>query len=444
MRASDLALILQGEFKGSNTEIRRFSIDSRKVKEGETFIAIKGERRDGHSFVEEAFKKGAVGAIVERDFNPVSGRFIIKVESTFKALYRIALFKREQFKGVVTAVAGSAGKTTTKELVYHLISYVDNAYRSEGNFNSRIGLPLTLANMDITSGYAIFELGASQKGDVLKLTKLVKPKVRIITAIGEEHLETFGSLKDIIEGNGEIFHNFGSEDTAIIPYYLRETYKLPPSKVITFGTGGNLQAENIRLSLEGTSFIFKGQEFTIKVLNKSIVDCSLAAFGFLIASGYDPREFRDRLGEFLPPKGRMNILNFGDFFIIDDTYNANPLSMKNALKTLGDLNTTSKKIVVIGDMLELGNKSETLHREIGCFTAQCGIDFAIFFGSDMIFAYEEYTKKGGRGIMLKKREDVLEEILKWLKDKNIILLKGSRGMQMDKFIEELKEIIYYG
>jgi len=186
-----------------------------------------------------------------------------------------------------------------------------------------------------------------------------------------------------------------------------------------------------------------GERFHVPVLNRGIVDNVLAAFGVLRSLGYDPREFRERLTQFRPPAGRMNLLNFGSFYLIDDTYNANPPSVRNAIITLSSLPSPSKKIAVLGDMLEMGEDSERLHREIGALLAKSGVEFTIFHGRFMFYAWEECMRRGGKGVFLEEKEDVLEETLKWTKDKNIILLKGSRGMRMETLVEQMKGLFCY-
>ncbi len=444
MRAEEVAKAVGGELKGESSEFKRFCIDSRKIEERDLFVAIKGRRHDGHDFIHESFKKGAVGAISFRDFDIPKGKFLIKVNDTVEALKKFARYKRSLFKGEVIGVAGSAGKTTTKDLIHFLLSKVAKAYKSEGNLNSQIGLPLVISNMPLSCDFAVFELGASRRGEVKELYYISKPRIRVITAIGEEHLETFGTIKDVIEGNGEIFTDFSEEDVAVIPSYARKFYRFNEGKVITFGKGGDIYAEDIKISAEGTAFKVKGEEFLIRTLSKGIVDNALASFCVLLALGYDFREFKEYLKHFRPPEGRMNVLRFDDFILIDDTYNANPLSVKNAIDTLSEIKAEGKRVLVLGDMLELGDKSEELHREIGVYAYEKGIDVCLFFGKFTEFSYEEFKRKGGVTKFFKSKDLLIEEVLKYTKDKNIILVKGSRGMRMEEVIERIKEIKGYG
>ncbi len=443
MNSAELATLLKGKLLGSRYAFAKgFSIDSRRVKQGDVFIALRGQKDDGHNYLGEAFSKGAVGAIVQRDgCEPPPGKFLIKVKDTFEALRDIARYRRKTYRGKVIAVAGSVGKTTTKELIHHLLCSVGRAYKSEGNLNSRIGLPLVLANMDMDSDFAVLELGASAVGDVLELTKLSEPKVRVITALGEEHLEGFGSIENVIKGNGEIFWGFGGDDCAVIPAYAKRFYPLEGGRVLTFGDGGDIRADNVALSLKGTSFEFMGHEVSIPVLSKGIVDNVLASLGVVHVLGYEPPELIHRLRGFKPPQGRMNLIKLGDAYLIDDTYNANPPSVRNALETLALVGRNSKKVALLGDMLELGKESEKLHREVGKLVVKLGIDFAIFYGTEMKFAYDACQKVGGNCVYTMHKEEVIELVLKWLRHKNIILIKGSRGMRMEFFLEKIRGIV---
>ncbi len=434
-----IARAVKGRLLGNNLPVKGVSIDSRKVKEGELFVALIGQRFNAHEFVKDAFRAGAVGALVSQEVELPRGRFLIKVDDTLRALRELGKFQRSRFKGTVVGVAGSAGKTTTKEMIYHLLSEVGYSYRSPGNLNSQIGLPLVLSNMPTDAEFAVLELGASKRGEVANLTKLARPKVRVITAIGEEHLETFGSLEDVIEGNGEIFTDFGEKDLAVLPYRLKDRFNLPKSRVITFGEGGEFEAKGVRLTEEGVRFFCRGEEFEIPLLSLSAVENALAAFGVLKALGYNPAEFRERLRSFRGVEGRMQVIKRGGIVIIDDTYNANPPSVRNALRTLASLSSRGKKIAVLGDMLELGESSPELHREVGRLVAELNLDTVLFYGKEMRYAYEEAVKLGINCFHFNKSCDITNFVLKEKGAGNIILFKGSRGVRMELVLQEVVE-----
>ena len=440
MKAREIAEAVGGQLRGDpDLEVRRVVTDSREVRKGDLFVGIKGKRYDGNDFAVTALTGGAVGILTTRDIQPPPGKFSVKVGDTVRALGDLARHRRKRLSSLMIGVAGSAGKTTTKELIYHLLSSVLPAYRSEGNLNTEIGLPLALLAMPEEARAGVFELGATKLGDVAYLREILDPSVRVITALGEEHLETFGSLENVIRGNGEILEDMGGEDFAVIPASARGYYDLEGKRVITFGEGGDISAQWLRTGLEGTEFGFEGETFRIRSLGEGIVSASLCAFGVLKGLGYDPRDFRGALEGFRGVPGRMNLIDFGDFYVIDDTYNANPPSVRNALKTLSHLKNGGKRIAVLGDMLELGERSGDLHREVGKITTDFNIDYVLFFGKEMEKAYTERVRLGGKSFYSTEREDIAGEILKWTCNKNIILIKGSRGMQMEYFLQVIRE-----
>ncbi len=435
MKASELSRIIGGHLKGRDLPVTSFSIDTRTLKPGQVFVALKGSRHDGHSFVKEAFRKGALGVISEVDLPVPEGRFLVKVNSTTEALRKIARHKREKFRGKVIAVAGSAGKTTTKELIAHLLSLKGRVFKTPGNLNSQIGLPLALTEADEKADFWVLELGASRLGEVKRLTELVEPHVRVITALGEEHLEGFGSLENVIKGNGEIFLNFGEEDFAVIPDYARKFYDLPGERVITFGPEGTVRAQEVRLELGKTVVRLEGEEFSIPLMGFGVAENFLASVGVLKALGYEPRDFKETLKTFRGMSGRMELISFGDFYVINDSYNSNPLSLRKALQTLKNLNHP-KKILLLGDMLELGEKSKELHEEVGHLVRNLNPYFVIFFGKEMYHAYKTY---GGNAF---HTED-WEELTAFIKERGeifknaLIFIKGSRGMKLERVLDVL-------
>ena len=437
MDAQLLSYITQGTLKGKNKIFEGFSIDSRSVREGEVFIALKGSRFDGHDFIQDAFKNGAIGVISEREVEPPEGKFVIKVESTFKALQRIASYKRRSFKGKVIGVAGSAGKTTTKELIAYLLSQKGKVFKTPGNLNSQIGLPLAIANAPLDADFWVLELGASQLGEIQRLTELSLPHIRVITSLGEEHLEGFGSLENVIRGNGEIFQHWFEGCKAVIPDYAKDYYPFL-KEFITFGEKGDIKGEIKEISLRGISFVVDGEEFFVPVLSLGMLDNTLASFGVLRALGFDFREFKEKLSSFKPEWGRMEVINFPCLTVINDAYNSNPLSLRNAINTLS-LVRHPKKILILGDMLELGSYSRQLHEEIGSLLNNKDFFMVIFVGKEMYYAYNAFR---GNKLYFAERQR-LENFIResyYLFNDSLILIKGSRGMRLEEIIPALREV----
>ncbi len=430
MTTFELAKLLEAKHLGKPAPFSGFSIDSRSVQRGQIFVAIRGRVHDGHDFAMEAIKKGAVGVVCERRLEISGDVPQLIVEDSVEALRRFASWRRENFKGKVIAIAGSAGKTTTKELTAFLLSKVGKVCKTPRNYNSQIGVPFSIANFEEDCPFWVVEMGASQKGDVKKLVQLVKPHVRAITAIGEEHLETFGCLDDVVLGNGEIFYQMGQEDCGICPAYVSHCYQIP--RKLIFGEG-RLKAEEIELSEEGVSFKVDGVRVFIPVPSLAVVENALCAFAILEALGLDCKDFYKDLADFSPVEGRFRLLKVGELTLIDDTYNANPPSVRMALRSLSLFR--GQKVAVLGDMLELGEDSERYHREVGRLCVEFSIDLCLFFGNAMKHAYETCKELGGRCLFFKAYEELLQWLLEHANKEAVILFKGSRSMKMEKLVE---------
>ncbi len=427
MDTLELARIVGGRHKGNPASFRGFNIDSRQVEKGQLFVALRGRVHDGHDFAREAVKRGAAGLLCEREL-PVDVPQVV-VEDSLQALRRFALWKRENFRGKVVAITGSAGKTTTKEMAAFLLSKVGKVCKTPKNFNSQVGVPLSLANFDKDCDYWVVELGASQRGDVKRLVEVVKPHVRAITAIGEEHLETFGCLDDVVLGNGEVFLDMEEDHAGVLPSYVSHCYQLK-NRVI-FGEEP-LKAKDIRLSVEGVSFSVEGEGFFIPVPSLAVVENALCVFGILQALKLDWKSLGKELSKFNPVEGRFRVIKREGLVLIDDTYNANPPSVRKALETLSLLE--GYKIAVLGDMLELGENSAHYHREVGRLCAELGIDLCLFYGDMMRYAYEECKRHSSNAWHFNSREELLDFLKAHMPEKAVMLFKGSRGMRMEELL----------
>ncbi|MBK3331938.1 UDP-N-acetylmuramoyl-tripeptide--D-alanyl-D-alanine ligase [Persephonella atlantica] len=415
-----------------NKKIKTFHIDSRKISEGDFFVPLKGEKHDGHDFIPDAVKRGASGFFTEKPTTYPNG---ILVENSLKALTQVGRFKRKQLKTAV-GITGTAGKTTTKELLKFILSDFFPIYATEGNLNNEIGLPLTLANIPERAEVGIFEMGAGKIGDIRHLVNIAQPQIRILTAIGHGHTEKFGSLENVIKGKGEIFE--GGE-VCILPYSLLKHYRL--KNFVTFGTEENadIKVISVKITERGTEGILsvKNHSFNIfiPVYSKALFHNLGAVFGVLEYMEISLQKAIEKLSDFSLPEGRGKIMQIGDFTIIDDTYNANPLSVENAIYTLSAI--PKYRIIVLGDMLELGRYSQHLHHKIGKLIGKSQIDTAVFYGKEMKNAYEEASKKV-RSFYFKSKDEVVEFLYREREKKPVILIKGSRGMKMEEIIHRLK------
>ncbi|MCX8059987.1 MAG: UDP-N-acetylmuramoyl-tripeptide--D-alanyl-D-alanine ligase, partial [Aquificaceae bacterium] len=319
MDTYELAKIVGGRHAGRSTPFRGFSTDSRSVSPGQVFVALRGKVHDGHHFVLEALQRGAVGLLVERPLSLPYEVPCVLVQDSLEALRSFARWRRKNFTGKVIAVAGSAGKTTTKELLAYLLSKVGKVCKTPKNYNSQVGVPLSVANFEEDCQFWVVEVGASQRGEVKRLVELVEPHIRVITAIGEEHLQTFGSLEDVLAGNGEVFYYMRDSDWGVCPQEVAYHYRLP--KVLTFG-GEDFCPEQVELSLSGVSFKLNGVDLYLPVPSLAIVKNALCALRVLEALGIDWEGLSQHLKHFQPVEGRFRVLHRGELVLIDDTYNA--------------------------------------------------------------------------------------------------------------------------
>ncbi len=421
------------------------SINSKTVKGGELFVPLKGKRFDGHTFIGEALSKGAVGFLFER--GKLSGKalkrltekaFAVEVEDTFQALKKIARLRRELFEGKeIVAITGTAGKTTTKELLAHLLSQVGRTYKSSGNLNSQVGMPLALANADPTADYWVFELGASERGNIKNLTRILEPTLSVLTSLGKAHLEGFKSFENLVKAKGEIFEP-RSVKKAVLPERFLKLYRdlLDEKEVETFG--GSFKVSRYRFTAEGKTLLtLEGDTFEVPLLGEGIVKAVETAAAVLKLLNLPWRELlKEGLPTFKGERGRMRPILGKGYLVIDDSYNANPLSMELALRTLTKVEGYKRRVAILGEMLELGTESVHEHEKLGDLIEELPIDEVYLFGEEMEPTCKRIKTKPCH-LFLDK-----EGLLKTLKRKEprkgtVYLVKGSRGTKMEETLEAL-------
>ncbi len=436
------------------------SIDSRNISAGDLFVAITGERHDGHDFIPEAVQKGVRGFLIsESRQEAVSGirrensdPVFVTVADTVKALGQMASFNRIRSSVTVVGITGSNGKTTTRKMCTAVIRRKYSVLSSQGNFNNHIGLPLTLLNLRPDHQCAVLEMGANHPGEIAYLTRICLPDVGVVTNVGPAHLEGFGSLEGVALAKGELMDHMPSSAVAVLNAQDKRVFSMAaraPGKVIFYGTSekAHVRASEIVDKQHETSFLLELPDQRINVTLKSpgifMVLNALAAAATGYQVGIEAAEIKAALeNDFQPAPSRMNIWKGpDDIHVIDDTYNANPESMNAALEALESLKGRSRGIFVAGDMLELGRHADTLHRKIG--EAAAGMNISRLYATgNHAASVVEGAKKGGmsdQDVFAGTKEQILSDLKTMLNAGDWVLVKGSRGMKMEQIVEGLKK-----
>jgi UDP-N-acetylmuramoyl-tripeptide--D-alanyl-D-alanine ligase len=439
--------------KMARLEIKGVSIDSRTIREGELFVAIKGDRFDGHDFVPDVIQRGAWGALVERTaladrFSVLGGlKNILPVEDTLIALQEMAYNHRRQFTVPVVGITGSNGKTTTKEMLAGILQQQGPVLKNEGNLNNHIGVPLTLLRLNAGHKAAVVEMGMSAAGEINALARFVGPDIGVITNIGPAHLEFLKSMDLVAQAKGELFNHLKSGGTAVLnadDRYFDTLKKKFNGRVLSFGidTRCDVRASDIRQEKDFTDLTIRSDESKVDVrlraVGKHNVYNALAAAAAALAVGMSLDAVKNGLDDFVPTAMRSEIRQVQGRTVLADCYNANPASMEAALATLVSLKSGNKSIAVLGDMLELGEIALDAHRAIGATAARLGVDLVITLGP--------LAKEVGKGaIDAGMPKDRVREsgshaeaavLLNQLsRPGDVVLIKGSRGMKMEKILE---------
>jgi len=431
--------------------IRGISIDSRSLKVNQVFWALKGANFDGHDFLKDAIKKGAIALTIDKsNIHRINGTGIpvFIVSDSLKALQQLAAKHRRKFSIPVLAITGTNGKTTTKEMIAWILQTKTNVHRTWGNHNNHIGVPLTLLTLNSEHDISIVELGTNHPGEIAMLSKLVKPTAALITNIGRGHLEFFSNIEGVAREKVELFNSLSKRgiiflnlDDVRLPRYSQRR-----KTVIRYSSSGNTAAEvhgeligfdkngNGRWRLNGRTTIQMGVPGIHNVSN------AVAASAVALYFGFSEKKIKEALERFLSYDKRMQIVRNGNVTIINDTYNANPDSYLPALQTLELIASRkrARKIVVFGDMLELGLNSDALHQEVMFNMLEFTIDALFTLGEAAALSARMLKERGFKNIFsFNDHQSLAHALKKFLKAGDIILLKGSRGMQVEKVLAYL-------
>jgi UDP-N-acetylmuramoyl-tripeptide--D-alanyl-D-alanine ligase len=443
-------------------EIRGVTTDSRDVRPGNLFIPLIGERFDGHEYAAESAAKGAAAALWQIDHPaPPEHIPVIFVEDTLKALQQLASAYRRELSARVVGITGSNGKTTTKDVAAALLSTVYKVHKTTGNLNNHIGLPLTLLQMDEDTEIAVVEMGMSGRGEIQRLSGLARPEAVIITNIGEAHLLQLRSREEIAKAKLEIVSGLADDglliypgDEPLIENLLRDRerfrremgFPLPVRlKTFRFGTGehNDLYPTGVMLAREGTQFMLNWPDFPplyIPLLGRHNVTNVLACIALCRYMGVPAPKIADRLKHVQVTGMRIEKIRLpSGVTVINDAYNASPSSVKAALALLEDLPGYGKKIAVLGDMLELGEKETLFHREIGRLLDPRQIDYVFTFGPLAGHIADEARKTFGaeRARPFHDKREIVREVLRVAGPNDVVLVKASRGMRLEEVVSGL-------
>ncbi len=435
-----------------------FSIDSRAIGQEQCFICLIGDVHDGHTFIPDIISQGVTGIILnqEKADPPLlktlegAGVTCVAVQDTLTALGDLASFHRSRWNLSVVALTGSNGKTTTRTMTTDVVNRRFKTLSPFGNFNNLVGVPLTLLRTRRSHEWAILELGMSRPGEIRRLGRICAPDIGLITNIGPAHLEGLGSLEGVMNAKGEILETLSPKGRLILnaddPMVMRLA-KRAPCKPILFGLSKNADIRATALENSAAAVSFRlhvpGGDIhvTLPVPGVFNVSNALAAAAVGYCLEIPLNEIKTALGSFIPVKGRMNIVEtVHGPHLIDDTYNANPGSVKEALRTLAGLRKEQRGLAALGDMLELGQASRDLHAEIGRFAAASGLAKLYVTGN-----FADAVKKGALGggmaaadIFCGSKDDILAALEKAIQPGDWVLIKGSRGMRMETLVQALQ------
>ena len=447
----DVARATKGDLLHANPEKEEIkslvTMDSRLAKKDSLFVAIKGERVDGHDFLNDVFNKGATAAIVDHVPDEITGTLIV-VKDTVKALQDLAEWYRSTLNIKVVGITGSVGKTSTKEMIASVLAEKYKVQKTLGNYNNEIGLPLTILAIEEDTEIEVLEMGISDFGEMLVLSKIARPDICVITNIGQSHLENLGTRDGILKAKSEIFE-YMQDDARV--YLNGDDDKLSTIKdvkgikPVTFGfsdTNAIFPVKTRSLGLAGTEMSIKygDVEFDaeIHMLGNHMVSNAMAASAIALDLGMTVSEVKNGLKNAKTIDGRSNLIKRGNGFVIDDCYNAAPSSMKAAIDTLSL--AEGHKTAILGDMFELGADSDMMHEEVGEYAGKSNIDKFIFVGESAKFLFKGAKKTAAPGTVLKHYDTVdalLENLSSETEADDNILLKASNGMNFKVILNNL-------
>lgn len=455
----ELASATGGRFTGGTpADVVGVSTDSRAIAAGGAFVALRGERFDGHDFLADAARAGAACAVVARNRSAApapAGLPLLEVDDTLAALGAIARHHRLRFPVPVVGVTGSNGKTTTREMIAAILATRGPVLKTEGNLNNEVGVPLTLLRLEPRHTAAVVEMGMNHRGEISRLAAIAEPRVGVVTNAFPAHLEGLGTVDGVADAKGELYKGLPADGVVVAnaddPRMLHRARK-SGRRVVTFSGGGEPDADVVVLDVlardpDGMRFLLgigtKELEVRLPLVGDHNAVNAAAAAAAALSLGCTDREIVRGLGEVRPVGRRLRVERLpSGVLLIDDCYNANPASMKAALRTLRQLAGEGRALAALGDMLELGPTEGDLHRELGRDAAAAGLGALATFGPRAALVREAAVDSGLPAADTFHTEDpqaLAAFVRERLRPGDVLLVKGSRGMKLERLVEALRD-----
>ena len=435
-----------GDPAALDREVTFVTSDSRTAAPGALFVAFKGERVDGHRFMADCLKQGAVACVSERDSESAAETPCIVVDSSLRAIGAIAAWHRSRFDIPVIGITGSVGKTTTKEMIAAVLSERFNTHRTEKNFNNELGVPWTLLRLEDQNQVSVVEMGISDFGEMRRLTQIVHPTVAVLTVIGEAHLEFLGDRPGVLRAKGEIVEGMKPGDLVIVngDDDLLAGFRPEDLRRVTYGKNpdNDVWADRIESSVDSLRFTVRHADgaFEVEVpgYGAHLVYAALAATSVGLALGMTAAEIARGLTHYKTVGNRARVIDTGRMHIISDCYNANPNSVRAAIDSMAGI--PGRRVCVLGDMLELGPSTGALHRGIGEYAAAGGIDLVIGCGTLAKHISEGAKARGAESMYFETKEALIGKLPEIIQPGDSVLVKASLRMAFDKIVEALQNM----
>jgi UDP-N-acetylmuramoyl-tripeptide--D-alanyl-D-alanine ligase len=430
----------------SDEKITGWSIDSRTIRPGDVFFALRGPNHDGHAYVADVLRRGAAAAVVEHSFaseGVEAGGEILRVEDTLSALQNVAGWARKRWNGEVVGVTGSAGKTTTKNVIAEMLAVGRRTAKNEGNLNNHIGLPLSLLRLDETAEVAVLEMGMNHAGEIRTLANIAGPNTGVVTNVGYAHIENFESIEGIASAKQELVESLGENGTAVLNAddpRVAAMARVHPGKMILYGQSAdaNIRGEEVEFTANGSRFRVRSTKFETQLTGRHNVLNVLAGIAVGGVYGIEPQRLVEPVARLVPEKMRGQRFEHQGITIFDDCYNSNPDAVRAMLDVLRDT-PAKRRIAVLGEMLELGRWAEPLHRDVGDYASRCGIDVLVGIRGAACFILDAAIRAGLRAsaAFFFEGPDEAGRFLRTIAQPgDAILFKGSRGVHVEQALRQ--------